>query len=322
MSKQHYLPATYIAFFSSDNFSSRRDRKIHVGFKDSENIIEVNAGHICKIKNYYDFTVNNLHLSIDNNWSYFEGELEMAVDLLANRNLSAFTWASVLVPFVASLFIRGPDFENRLYGRIPGFWKNKMTNFSRVSELQRLLPIIAVSKWVVTRMKKENPLITNDLGYTISQNFESQEKGISIPFASKNIVLHITPKIERKLILSVKNEWIPIIEYPNFDGPYLSTESFNNHIDYYAQQYIIGENVDLIKRYLTRRNHLRLPLDPNQIGFPIQFGRQHELTWFNIIDFIKNVSPKEFPYAKLDLRSVPSGGSIIRSPVVIDPNLY
>ena len=162
---------------------------ISVGFTSNGKIIDTKASHICKENNLYENAFRDPKISIDDNWTYFESELALAIELLSNENLSALAWANVLVPFVASLLIRGPDFEERFRNRLPGFEEAIEINGARVFEYQRLLAIVSTAKWVVHRITKDPPLLTNELGYVLSKTGEKLEISISIPFANKFLVL-------------------------------------------------------------------------------------------------------------------------------------
>ena len=79
MPLQHYLPATYLAFFSYDNSGSRRERRIFVGNKHSKKIFLEKTGNICGIHDLYKTTLID-GIDIDKSWSYYEAELDLAID--------------------------------------------------------------------------------------------------------------------------------------------------------------------------------------------------------------------------------------------------
>ena len=174
-----------------------------------------------------------------------------AIDLLENENLSGLVWANVLVPFVTSLLIRGPDFERRFNKRVDQLIhsdQNVNINIARTFEFQRLLTIVAAAKWSVFKTSGNPPLISNDLGYVPSINTDNDERGISIPFGNKNMILNIVPKIKRVIVKAVKGNWIPIIEY--IPHKIINTTSFNLTVGNYAQNFIFGEDNMLVRNYL------------------------------------------------------------------------
>ncbi len=63
--------------------------------------------------------------------------------------------------------------------------------------IRRLLAIVSTAKWVVHRITKDPPVLTNELGYALSKTGEKLEISISIPFATKFLVLSIIPRIKR-----------------------------------------------------------------------------------------------------------------------------
>ncbi len=70
---------------------------------------------------------------------------------------------------------------------------------------------------------------------------------------------------------------MPIIEYSEEFGFIGNSTTFNHAISSYAQQYVIGEDKSLVDKFLVEKKDNNPLLDPYQIGFPIQFGRNHEI---------------------------------------------
>lgn len=317
MPLQHYLPATYLAFFSYDNTGRRRERRLFVGDKHSKKIFLDKTGNICGINNLYKTTLMD-GIDIDKSWSYYEAELDLAIELLINQNISALAWAKVLVPFVTGLLIRGPDFSNRLINRFQDLGeigKRADSNIGRMFELQRLLPIIATAKWIVFEMNGFPELITNDLGYIPFRSRKSCETGMAIPIGKKNILM-IVPQIFRWIAFYSKGEWKPIIENTFLDIG--DSSSFNQMMGIYSQRFIFGSNEKLILDNLGKSNEIAIPMEPAELGFPVQYGMNHEMTWYKMINFFSNSKPDECTQAYLDLRTIPKSGNMIISPLLYD----
>ena len=144
MTLQHYLPATYLACFSTEDKPERRTRLLAGGDKKDKNIFTSPASKVCGINDLYTLKnyPDNPEL-IDSMWSFYEKGLALAIDQLITGTIPAITWANTLIPFVTSLLVRGPDFNKRFEGRIKNLGINRTispdnTNFARLLENQRL----------------------------------------------------------------------------------------------------------------------------------------------------------------------------------------
>jgi hypothetical protein len=117
--------------------------------------------------------------NVDDAWKY-EPRLPKAIAALDDRTvpLDGHTWAEVLVPFISSLFIRGPEFGDRYhYYRdklpdleefIPGFKYKDNANGGRLSEWQKIIAPVMSARWTVLHGSGEPVVITNDIGYCVS----------------------------------------------------------------------------------------------------------------------------------------------------------
>jgi len=312
---QHYLPATYLAFFSYDNSGSRRERRLYIGDRYSKKIFVDKTGNICGINNIYKSTLVE-GLDIDLSWNYYEAELDLAINLLLNRNISALAWIKVLVPFVTGLLIRGPDYSERYENRINNLEVNgeRMDiNVARMFELQRLLPIIVTAKWVVLETSGLPELITNDLGYIPFGNPRKKEIGMAIPIGTKNILM-ITPQIYSWIAHYFNGEWKPNIEYGYLDIG--DPTSFNQMMGHYSQRFIFGSNKKLIYGNLQGPNNIERPLEPFELGFPGQYGINHEMTWYKLVDIFSKKNIQNFSHVLLDLRKIPKSSNMIILPLV------
>lgn len=290
MPLHHYLPATYLAEFSPDNVSRpRRYRHLFVGDMKEGRVFCASAANVAAINNLYTLVqpTDNPEL-IEQIWAGFEMKLADAIDLLITGNLDAKSWIRILVPFVAAMLVRGPDFNNRFEHRLRALGFNlheellseDNTNGGRLLELQRLLGPIAVAKWTVVHVIGQEPLITNDLGYAPYMNIVTGDKGISIPL-SPIYSLSISPRTQRDILIAQSDNWIPIIEYvqnlPN------NHEGLNRALASNAQRFIFGPDETTVEKYLGARNLINCPLEPEQLGFINNpQARAHEFTWHRL----------------------------------------
>lgn len=306
MALHHYLPASFLARFSADiKTEPARDRILIVGDKKNNRWFKAPASKVGCVRNLYTLVDYFVHPDeIDKTWTEYEQKLPISLETLIRRNIDAETWARVLVPFVACMLVRGPDFKERFNLRFPPSYYQKPKNFlsndnanrARLIELQRLLGFVATAKWFVISTSGKEKLITNDLGYSPFANPLSGDIGMAIPL-DHNIILAITPSIEDHTILREEaNKWIPIINYvelldipqPNYDG-------INDSLAQTANRFIFGSDEKTIQELLNKTTPSLLPPEPTELGFPGgKFAVAHEFTWHRLIGAIyKPPSDKE-----------------------------
>lgn len=108
------------------------------------------ADKLCWEKGMYDF--HQYDRTVDE-WEYenhFTGTLDNIES--NNRYPELDTFMHVLVPYVAELFLRGPDYKLRQQRISDSFsfgkeWNDDNINGSRTMALQRILAIGTASKW-------------------------------------------------------------------------------------------------------------------------------------------------------------------------------
>ncbi len=183
MSRQHYLPASYVGRFSLTRERSLRKRSVWVQ-RVGRPPYKASAHYVARADRLYDYENQNVDaLAIDNRWAY-ETRLTAALDALAqpDRPLDGRIWVQVLVPFIASLFIRGIDFTRRYEARIPGItgpgdaesawmplesWRDNALTSGQI-EWQRLLAPVMVAEWIVLHGSGAPILPTNDIAHCLT----------------------------------------------------------------------------------------------------------------------------------------------------------
>ncbi len=115
--RQHFIPATFLAGFSSDGNPTRRDRYLHVLRRGQSESFSAKAANVGCISDFYALQATGHDLNpgqVDDVWAGYEGRLAQAIEwLVSGEPIDARLWLRVLVPFVAGLFVRGPDFNQR-----------------------------------------------------------------------------------------------------------------------------------------------------------------------------------------------------------------
>jgi tetratricopeptide (TPR) repeat protein len=297
MPKHHYLPATFLANFSLDTEKQpRRKSVIFQGDKKTKEIKEVTAESVGKINNLYTLLdYKKDPETIDKIWKDYEYKLNITIPrLIVGHDLDAKTWIRFLVPFVACMLVRGPDFNIRFENRIKSIlgeyyseeFNNKdNTNGARVLELQRLLFPVAAAKWIVINTQGLEPLLTNDLGYCPFIHPQTIDYGMAIPL-NVNHVLAISPRKNGEIIRFYGGKWRPIIHYRA--GSFGNHEDLNRSIVSMAQRFVFSPTRELLEKYLPQfQNHPR-PIEPEQLGFIDGYhSRAYEFTWHRLAIFLE-----------------------------------
>ena len=119
MSKDHYLPASFIARFGALDKGSERKRDVKVWIARSDNLraVQERAASFGYANNLYgasgECPGTNMTIPSFDSWRY-ETELNAILDNVSDqRPVMLSDWLHVLVPFVAGLFSRGLDFNQR-----------------------------------------------------------------------------------------------------------------------------------------------------------------------------------------------------------------
>jgi hypothetical protein len=312
MPLDHYMPAAFIASFAEQIALRRRESVIEVGDVLTGKSFQSKAGSIGAQHNFYTLQdpvtwspskQPNLRL-IDDVWQAYEGDLTEALDDLRTGNLTALRWARTLVPFVAAMLVRGPDFNRRFESRpvieavrdagradlpIPD-----NTHGARLIELQRLLGSVAAADWIVSTIGDDGKLITNDVGHVPTQDKTTGQLGILIPLSSQSM-LTVLPNRQNIIAIKRLGTWYPNIRYMTVGRDWAL--GINNLVAFRAQRFVYGENKTLIAQAmasLPRQHTPGRPIEPADLGFLTGIDAVvHEFTWHRLISFLMNPSHTE-----------------------------
>lgn len=288
MPLQHFLPATYLACFSTDTNPERRRRILAVGDKEDGKVFSAPASRVCGKNDFYTLadSTDNPDL-VDRVWTFYEKGLALAFDQLIQGTIPCSIWANTLVPFVTGLLTRGPDFNQRFESRLadigvtPVLGPGDNTNLARLMESQRLSSSVLGAKWIVLRAYGDDPLITNDLGYAPFANPSTHDFGIAIPI-SLEYILMIAPKLKRKIAIGLGGIWWPIIEH--LDLPENDHIGLNQTVASFSQRFLFGPSSDSVSRYLYEQKELTKVPEPEELGFMNgSLARIHEMTWLDLM---------------------------------------
>lgn len=308
MPLHHYLPATFLASFSSDTSTDpRRDRFLWAGDKRQHKTFRAPAARLGAENNLYTLVAAG-HDSqmVDDTWKAYERGLVNAIEELLAGEVDAATWARVLVPFVACMLVRGPYFAGRFGHRIAalgiddidgGYTPADNANMARLMELQRLLGPVAVAKWVVVRFPGQGSLLTNDLGYSLFRNRARGESGMAIPLGPSH-ALTVVPRREGRIAVVRSGRWFPDVEY--VDALPGNREDLNRAVSAAAGRFIFGPNERFVDGWLRTAPPAPSPPEPGQLGFITgTLALAHEFTWHRLAPAIErdpsDGGPWDFP---------------------------
>jgi len=296
MPLHHYLPASFLARFSIDTRTkSSRDKQLIVGDKKTQKWFSSPASKVGCINNLYTIADDSVSPEfIDQTWIEYEKKLPTAIDSLIEGKVDAEMWTRVLIPFVACMLVRGPDFEKRFNQRFHPTIQQAMSkklnpdnaNRARLREIQSLLACVVAAKWLVLTTHGKDKLITNDLGFAPFINPKIGHRGLAIPLSQRKI-LAIVPSMEDHAILFYsKEKWIPYIEYREL--PPGNHQGLNTTIAQTALRFVFGPDVQTVQKYFLGVPQVSVAPEPIELGFPIDLlSPAFEFTWHRLVGAIK-----------------------------------
>jgi len=281
MPYQHHLPATYLAFFSRENIHPRRERKVHVADLIAKRLYIAKAQNLAAKRDVYTEWM-------DETWRGIEANLSQAVQALFSRTLSADLWLRCLVPFVASLLVRGPDADKRYNLQVGNFANEELSfgksatgdgwDIGRCLEFQRLLAPILAGHWVLLKAAGEGEIITSDTAWMGWLEPSSKKSSLCVPLTPRH-VLGIIPETRRPILKFIDGQWRPAISYITLaENNHLS---LNKVIAEAAERCIYGASQSVVSPYIELtplgqtglRDYTRLDFLTGAQAIP------HEFTW-------------------------------------------
>lgn len=308
----HFLPATFLAGFSSDATVPRRKRRLTQGDKLTGKCHTASVERLAVINNLYtlrewDQAGSN---AIDDSWAPYEARLAPCIRSLIAGTLNAVDWAGVLVPFVAALFARGPDFDIRLDERAARFGaaalKSKFsvdnTTFARAMEIQRLLAPILAAKWIVSRSPERHAFITSDLAFAVFQDPDDQI-GIAIPLDDQH-VLQLIPRRYGEVAIAGDERWYPMIEHRTLAAGNYRQQ--NQALAGTARRFIFGRSMKEVQSYLEEAKRDCPLIEPGEVGFVCgPLAAVHEFAWHRYVGAVAKHPKSDEPLSfKIDWEAV------------------
>jgi tetratricopeptide (TPR) repeat protein len=172
--------------------------------------------------------------------------------------------------------------------------KSDNTNVSRLIEFQRLLAPVMAARWVVMHVCGDDPVITNELGFTSFRPPDgSSESGIAVPIGTRTILgLIPTWPTHARCILEDGDtgQWRAVIEHVTLSEG--DQRNFNAAIANIAQDFLAGPTNDAVECSRAALDS-DCALTPGFIGgvWPLpHIARTHEFEWYRAVTVISKKS--------------------------------
>ena len=215
--QQHFIPASLIGRFAEDVGGQARLRKVWVRDKRSRTHKPYKnaAGKVALEPAMYGVgdASEGIEKSIDHIWSIYEPLLPDALNAISSGSdsMDGLLWAQGLVPFVAGLFVRGPDFALLVREQVPGGFADLVDGTfrnnaapARATAFQDLLALIVVANWTVLHFRQPD-LITSDTGYMLIE--EQERRGYAIPIDRSTALLISNGPMGRRVLYRDGGGW-------------------------------------------------------------------------------------------------------------------
>jgi hypothetical protein len=308
MANDHYIPASLLGRFSTEDTGRARERKVWALKHGEQKAQYKKAEKYGSQQNFYDLLMTQyaqMPRVVDKTWLAYENHLGSVLETLRTNTdryaLDANSWLAVLIPFVASLFVRGPDFNERYEARAgikeiyssmakkdPAY-PGDNTNMARLMEFQRLLSPIMAASWTVLHTGGKLSLLTNERGYTLYKPTGTDQIGWLIP-TGRDMALAIMPTAVnhgRAIITDTGiAKWKAILQHRTINDK--DTAGFNRAIAGVASNFVIGPSEASVSNMAKDLQHKPLPAKYIYHNVPPSAVlRLHEHSWHYLLSEIK-----------------------------------
>ncbi|MGO4535158.1 hypothetical protein [Leifsonia sp. 2MCAF36] len=306
MPKDHFIPAAVLGEFSADSSGRLRQRRVAVQRREGDAFM-TRAENVGYVPNLYGAS-GSVDRWVDETWTDIEQNLPAAIrQLELGGPLPANVWLRTLVPYVATLFVRGHEWEDRYMKRFQDAWGRETlregdgapdetsegfklaaagANGSRIIELQRVLALVTCARWVVCHVTPPLQFLTNDLGLTGTADLVTGQVGWIVPLSS-TVGVGIFPAVWRDVLTWSGEDWFAQIEhvYPDastFDG-------LKEAIAAAARQFVVGRDLESVASVVDSIGALEdhRPLVEGW-GFTSAERRANEFHWHRLAAYVQS----------------------------------
>ncbi|MCQ6563488.1 DUF4238 domain-containing protein [Paenibacillus mendelii] len=285
--RQHIIPASHIGSFSNSDITPKRKRPVWYRRDGMKNASDLKAETLGIRKHIYTLYGENLEERyVDKTWKYVEENLPSAVQTLEEHNktllFNGTIWSTILVPFIAQLFVRGEDYGELLLARAPALEKldehfgphgvSDNTNFNRLIDFQINCGLLCNAEWRLLHNQSKTPFVLSDLGYA---TFNAQRygyglgKGYLIPM-SKTLMLVITRRNPKQEAIHIYGPNIMLLQGSLTDSN--KARYFNQRIVKCAYSEAYGPTEEVLNQSWGNREIRRKDpiIGPALIQYPLK----------------------------------------------------
>lgn len=306
MPRDHFIPAAVLGEFSADKKGHLRERRIAVQRASGEAFM-TKAENVGWTADLYG-AANSPDRWVDDTWSVIERKLPSSIrELEGGGPITAETWLRVLVPHVATLFVRGHEFEDRYMQRFRDSWGRQSlrmadpeagedsdqrtaldlaqngANNARIFELQRLLALVTCARWVVCHIAPSQQFLNNDLGLAGTIDLSTDQAGWLVPLSSE-VAVGIFPAVQRDVVAWSDGSWWAQLDHVYPPAPMFT--GMHEAVAASARQFVIGRDRasvnSVAKRVGAMMDHQPLM---EAWGFTSSERRMNEFLWHRLVGF-------------------------------------
>jgi hypothetical protein len=283
---QHYVPAAFLGRFSASTSGRSRKRNLWALGTGTAEPYEKKAEKLAAETGLYDVDDGTLgpDATADVAWGY-EGFLTPALDTLsdAQATLDAQAWLRGVVPFVAGLFVRGPEFQEEFRQRIapalPHIGIDPASNATagRLLDLQTLLAPIMASRFCVLHFTESVDLITSDRGYALAGTPDGREHAYIVP-VGRHVALTVVPREAAEPLLWKDGAWQAEVEHrvcADTEAPEL-----NRAMAAFAIRSVFGPSREVVE---SVREEIGAAPAPSGGLFPVLDPASHLYDYFRVL---------------------------------------
>jgi hypothetical protein len=198
--KQHWIPAVVLGGFSSDQDRPKpRDRRLFVRHRHETEPRVARAKNLAYVRGLYDWDADGPFSGVDidmldDTFNPYERKLPDAFREVATSTswIHFEPWVRALVPYVAGLTVRAPEFTDRISDET----SNVLLQPSRHFEMSRAVAPIMAADWILLSASEGARFIINDRGFAWTEDRENGRIGLLVPLMATHALM-VLPNDER-----------------------------------------------------------------------------------------------------------------------------
>jgi len=198
--KEHWIPALVLGGFSSDvDRAKPRDRRLCFRHRHETAPRVTGAKNLAYSRGLYDWDTAEPFAGVDidmldDTFNPYERKLPAAFrEVQASRNFIHFEpWMRALVPYVAGLTVRAPEYEKRITEGTVGV----LVQHSRWMEMSRSVAPLMAADWCLLAAPENARFIINDRGFAWTEDRDNDRVGLLIPIMATHALV-VLPRSER-----------------------------------------------------------------------------------------------------------------------------